>query len=279
MIGQQPIVLRGVVIKKPSDTPGLIVANGTQYPFRLERLWQSAIAPSVNQAVEVHLDGAGGITAIRVATDTAPAQKAVGQLADFALEHGSGLAEKARTAAMTLRQRMGLYPLIAACVLVFAWFTLASVSGISYDTSGLSLWDMSSLDMNSIAKLRLKEHGVLSLLGLLCLAGPFVAAFARQRVTRLAGALPLAFVVFTVLRIFINANSYFAAQAAQERVAGMFGGQPDFGDIERHAIHMAMKDVLDAASLGSGFYLIVAISAYLAWRSWRAFVAFPKENS
>lgn len=243
---QHPTSLRGVVIKTPSDTPGLIVANSKQYPFRLEGLWQSSVAPAVNQPVELHLDGDGSIAAIRVAADTGQTQNAVERLTDLAREHGPGIAEKAQAAALTLKQRMGLYPLIAACALVLAWFTLASVSGISYDTAGLSFWDLSSLDMNSIAKLRLKEHGALSLLGLLCLAGPFAAVFAHKRLTRLAGALPLAFVVFTVLRIFVSVNNYFAAQAARERAAGMFGRQADFGDLERQAIQSAMEGVMEA---------------------------------
>jgi hypothetical protein len=279
MNGPHPTSLLGVVIKEPSDTPGLIVANGRQYSFRLEGVWQSAVAPVINQSVELHLDGNGGIAAIRVVAGANNARKAVERLTDLAREHGPGVAERAQAAATTLKQRMALYPLIAACVLVLAWFALASVSGVSYDTGGLSLWDISSLDMNSIAKLRLKEHGALSLLGLLCLAGPFAAAFASKRLTLLAGALPLVFVVFTVIRIFVNANNYFATQAAREWAAGMFGRQASLGDIEQQAIRMAMEDVLHAASLGSGFYLIVAISAYLAWRSWRAFAAFPQENS
>lgn len=272
--------MRGVVIKAPSDTLGVIVSEGRQYPFGLERVWQSAVAPSINQAVDMDLDSEGNIVAIRVVAGTTRTQESIERMAHLTLEQGRGASDKALAALTQLKQRMGLYPLIAACVLVLAWFELASVSGISYDTSGLSFWDLSNLDMQSLANLRLKERGVLNVVGLLCLAGPFASAFARKRVAHLAGALPLAFVVFTLVRIVANVRSYFAAQAAQERLAGMFGMQApqDVGGFVQIAIRSAMKGVLDAASLSSGFYLIVALSAYFAWRSWRAFTTSSPEN-
>jgi hypothetical protein len=269
-----------VVIKPPSDTLGLIVAEGRQYPFGLERLWHSAVAPSINQAIDMDLDGEGSIVAIRVVTGTAKTQESIEQATHLAIERGRGAADKALVGLLQLRQRMGVYPLVAACVLALAWFALTSISGISYDTSGLSFWDLSNLDMQSLAKLRLKERGVLNLIGLLCLAGPFVASFARKRLVRLAGALPLAFVAFTSVRIVANVRNYFATQATQERVAAMFGRQApaNYGEMEQTAIRTAMKGVTAAASLGSGFYLIVALSAYLAWRSWRAFAASSPGN-
>ena len=56
--------LKGTIIKTPDTSPGLLVADGQQKTFALEGAWKSQVAPAVNMAVDIELDGAGFITCL-----------------------------------------------------------------------------------------------------------------------------------------------------------------------------------------------------------------------
>ena len=42
---------RGTVIQVPGVTPGLIHSEARQWPFDMANIWQSPVAPSINQIV------------------------------------------------------------------------------------------------------------------------------------------------------------------------------------------------------------------------------------
>lgn len=98
--------LRGTVIRVPATQSGSIVADGRQIPFEAAGVWRSAVAPALNQAVDVELDDAGSIAGIVVvsATDAASAmlRRAAGAASEWAQEAGG---EKARQAADWIKSK------------------------------------------------------------------------------------------------------------------------------------------------------------------------------
>ncbi len=67
---------RGTVIKVPNEGPGLLFIDGEQRPFVIQDIWQSPVAPAVDQQVDVVLDGAGNVAAVRLAATASPLRPA-----------------------------------------------------------------------------------------------------------------------------------------------------------------------------------------------------------
>jgi hypothetical protein len=65
--------VRAKILRTPGDSPGLLSVDGRQWPFTLENVWKSPLAPSVNMLVDVDFDGQGNITAIAAVDPRQPA--------------------------------------------------------------------------------------------------------------------------------------------------------------------------------------------------------------
>ncbi len=78
----QSRVIRGTVVRLPDAQPGLIVANGTQLQFEVADAWASPVAPSLNQVVEVSLEGDGKISRVLVVDASLQAQEKIQQTAE-----------------------------------------------------------------------------------------------------------------------------------------------------------------------------------------------------
>jgi hypothetical protein len=57
---------RGTILRDTRFGPGLVMVEGRQYPFPLERIWKSEVPPRVGLAVEVEFDTRGQINALSV---------------------------------------------------------------------------------------------------------------------------------------------------------------------------------------------------------------------
>ena len=55
---------RGIIIRIPDYSPGLLSVGGQQKTFTLNGIWLSPIAPATNMTVDVILDGAGSVVEI-----------------------------------------------------------------------------------------------------------------------------------------------------------------------------------------------------------------------
>lgn len=59
--------IRGTVIQVPAPPlPGLILADGRQWPFEAAGVWQSPVAPALNQTVDFLTDAQGAVVRISV---------------------------------------------------------------------------------------------------------------------------------------------------------------------------------------------------------------------
>ena len=81
--------LRGTIIKTPDISPGLLVVEGQQKTFTLEGAWKSPVAPMVNMAVDIELDGAGFITGLTAVDSQQAAREKLKQIGGAAQEHGT----------------------------------------------------------------------------------------------------------------------------------------------------------------------------------------------
>src|SRR5215813_4055257 len=66
---------RGKVLRGTSSGPGLVMIEGEQYPFSVEKAWKSHTPPRPRLVVDVELDDRGGVQAIIVVPDAQLAQE------------------------------------------------------------------------------------------------------------------------------------------------------------------------------------------------------------
>jgi hypothetical protein len=158
---------RGRILRDPSFGPGLVLVDGRQYPFPLERVWKSEVPPRPGLVVVVDFDPPGQVSAMSAVPEP----------------------------------RFGPGWLIAATMLLAGWFALGAV-GIDAGVLGrqqFTLWQLLAL-MNAgpaqlIAERPGSGTGLYGALAIACLAGPLLAQFWRDARAHLAGLLPLAFLL------------------------------------------------------------------------------------
>jgi hypothetical protein len=218
------VKVRANILRAPGDSPGLLFVNGQQWPFTLENVWKSPVAPSVNMAVNVDFDGQGNIVGITAADTQPAARETVNQIGGSAQQQGKQAAEMARQGVGTLASRMGKVALGAAVILWIAWFfmpaIILSVSGLSFigqegQSRSITFWDALALDPSN--NMNPGSHGVLSMVVIVGIVAPIAASFLRQRWARFLYAAPLACVVlawFTIQNGLDQVNAAMRQQAA-----------------------------------------------------------------
>jgi hypothetical protein len=237
--------VHGTIIKVPDASPGLLIVDGQQKAFTLERVWRSPVAPAPNMSVDVELDASGavaGITAAgpgRLATDSL---NTIGRKLDE-LAHGPGKdgAELAKRSLSQLAARMGTVALIAAAVLWIAWFF---VPGYKLELGFLgsetfSLWQFLGLDLQQAGSIEI-HHGLWALIGLVCISTPFIAPFVKDPRARFANALPLG---YSLIAIFAQRSSIIKL------------------------VSLSGVDASSVLSMQIGSYLVLAAGAVIAWRA------------
>jgi hypothetical protein len=204
--------LRGTIIKTPDNGPGLLVVDGQQKTFTLERVWKSPVAPAVNMAVDVEFDGGGLITGLTAVDVQQAAREKLGQIGDLAQQHGKEAAEIARQGIGALVARMGKVTLVAAGILWIAWFFMPALTigeSLSNASKSFTFWDLVGLDPNTNLATTPASHGLFGLLGLLAIAAPFGAPFIRNPKAKFLYATPLAYLVIAVFVIYSDLNTFF----------------------------------------------------------------------
>jgi hypothetical protein len=203
--------MRGTIIKVPDATPGLVVVSGQQKQFTLEGVWKSPVAPAANMTVDVDLDASGSVTAVTVVDAQQLAREQMKQLSGVAQERGKEAAEMARQGIGALAARMGAVALGSAVLVWVAWFFFPAAS---IDAGGgrmsYSFWKLIGLDFNDLESLATGgSHGFFSLIGLIAIAVPFAAPFARATWSKYLNVAPLAYVVLGLIIMFGKEHSAF----------------------------------------------------------------------
>jgi hypothetical protein len=157
--------------------------------------------------------------------------------------------------------RFGMATIIAAGLLLIGWFFLTT---ISYNAGFLgrlnfTFWRIlafinSSNAMESLGTLKDGgSAGFYGFLAIICLAGPFLASFWKDRRALLGGILPLAFMLFVAVLV-------------RNSLVGMAGNVP------AEIMNEARTEILKGISVGLGAYVSILAALYLAYSGIKKFL-------
>lgn len=251
--------VRGTIIKVPDHSAGLLMVAGEQRPFALQGIWRSAAAPTLNQVVDVEVDGSGTLISLTAVDAQQLAKERLNQLGEVAQEQGKQMAGLARAGVGALASRMGRVALGATVALWIAWFFLPamkiSIFGISRSAT---FWEVlgSGFGQGGLTE---GSHGPFALLGLLVIAAPVAAPFLRMSRAHLLNAAPLLFLALTFLKVRWQLGS--AVEQAQGAMGRM---DPGMAKMVNELAETAVKSFMSAISVGWGTYVLVAAALVLA---------------
>ena len=246
---------RGRVLRDPSAGPGLLMVEGQQYRFGLERVWRSDVPPKPGLVVDVELDATGKVQGITVVA-----------AAQLAKEQAEAAMAMAREKSGALAARFGMPNLVAAGVLVVAWFflTAASVQVPILGRLELTFWQILGLlnngDVSGSLDGRVNPSaGFCGFIAVVALAGPSLHHFWKDKRAVLGGLLPLVFLVIVGIAVRSSIGS------------ALTGGGPT-DPAYAGAAKQARDEALKSVSLGLGTYLSILGSLYLAFTAARKFL-------
>ena len=272
--------VRGRILRNTAVGDGLISAAGKQYSFKLEGIWKSDRAPKVDMQVDVDLDDAGQIVAIRAVDSTAAAREHAERLmgtagatakqwaADLKTKGAPALAEMQAKGLPVVKRYLaliGVPTLVAMVAVLLGWFFFASVnvdflgqrgSATFYDFLGVLNNPESGLAM---MEGRSPSAGFYGFLAIVALFAPLLPHFVKSRKLWLAYCAPGAWMVLASVIGWWKIRS--AMSEATSAAGGGFGGG---GELQGFAREM-MNEIWNAISIGFGAYLAAAAAIYLAF--------------
>jgi hypothetical protein len=252
---------RGKILRDTSAGNGLVVVDGQQYPFMLEGCWRSEVPPAVGMTVDAEINDAGQIVSLLVVQDS----QLTKEQAQAAL-----MAAKGKGAEMFsgIVARVGAVNLAAILLLLMAWLFLSAVS-IQSPAGAMSFtfWQLlgfinakNALDVFMQAGTGSYSTGIYGFLAFLCLLGPFVRYFWKDKLAVLGGVLPLLFMLIVGLIAHSSLNSAMGVGAA-----GVDPNDP--------MVKEMTQQVTQAISIGFGVYLSLLLCLYFAARAVKDFLA------
>jgi hypothetical protein len=250
---------RGKVLRDANAGPGLLIVEGQQYQFGLEGVWKSEVPPKPGLVVDVEFDANGqvsGVTAV-------PESQLAKEQADAALKAAK---EKGGQIFGEIVAKVGMPNLVAGLVLFISWFWLNAVV-VQVPFGGkveATFWQvLSVLNARNILEVlgsNLRgSAGTYGFFAIVCLAGPFVQYFWKDKRAILGGLLPLVFMVIIGIMVRNSINNAMGSVPS--------GGM--FGDMQRQA----QEEMSKAISYGMGLYLSVLASLYFAAVALKKFLA------
>lgn len=272
-------IRRGRVLRDTAVGDGLVFVDGDTYPFQLERLWRSEIAPRVNMAVDVEFGSDARIDSIRAV----PGAQLFGDQTAQALGAAQSAARKAvsefnQRGAPVLQQalrRVGATKLIAVCALALGWFSLHLLV--------ISLGDMGKLSLTFYDVLGILNSGILGgdlrtlllaqssnplaeqaagLYGFAASAAVFLplsTPFLKDRRLQLLDAAPL--LVLGVAGAIACSQVTTAIHTAQAALGALgVGSSAETQQLEQQVRH----SIAGAVSVGLGAYISALSCVYLA---------------
>jgi len=252
---------RGTVLQVPSGSnPGLLFVAGQQIPFLLAAVWQSPVAPAVNQTVEITLDEAGNAVRIVVLDAQTLAKEKLGQFAGLAGDQGQQVAAQGKAALQRVSGRMGMVLMIVCAALFVAWFFLPALSvnsGFGY-TKSFSVSNILGIELSQAGS---DSHfGFWSFLGLIAVLLPWAAPWLRTRWASLFNVAPLVMLVVAFAHLRWQVHE-LVSQAIDQ--AGQFGGAQAQSMVKGMVDEMSSR-ISQAISFDLGFWIVLLISLALA---------------
>ena len=248
---------RGKVLRDPLTGPGLLIAEGRQYPFVIDDSWKSDVPPKPGLLVDIEFDPEGKIAGITAVPHLQLAREQA-ELSEIAKQ-----GRKSPLASILVAQ-FGVAELIATSLLMLSWFFLTAVSVELplTGTSDLTFWQLLGYlgSGNLLQGLRTQIStgpGAYGLLAVIAILGPLVHHFWKGRRARLAGLLPLSLMLLVGVLLHSRIDSLLA-----NGVGRLYGQSPE----------QARGELMSAIALGPGTYVSLVISIYFAFSSARQFL-------
>ncbi len=263
--------VRGRVQRDTSQGEGLVFVEGRQIPFKLETVWKSEMAPTVNMVVDADLDDEGGLLALRAVSAQAVASESAAKAFEAAQGTAKELAgnfqEKGLPILMAMAVRIG-YPILGAwAAVVLGWFFFAAYVVKSPFIGELKLTFYQALTLLNVSGeglAGLMTHGggagFYGFLAWLSLALVFLPQVWADKRAPLGMTAPLVVMLITLLVV------YFKMKPDTSQAAEMMGNDPKMRAMMERMAEEASKATRDAVHIGLGVYLAGIASIYLAWR-------------
>ncbi|WP_343583028.1 hypothetical protein [Herbaspirillum sp.] len=253
---------RGKVVRDTNAGTGLISIDGQQFPFELEGMWKSDVAPCVNMVVEVDFGADGRVASVQVVPESQLAREQAEAAMRATKDKGAALGKE-------MVARFGAGTLAGMAALVCGWFVFNTITvqiAAGY-SSGLSFWKVLGVLNSPLGFMNALGgagggSGAYGLFAVLALCGPLLPFFVRNPLAHLANLLPLLFIAA------VCAIGYFGLMDGLKQAQGAalaFGGRQAAAMAAEMASGM-MKEALRAVSFGLGAYLSVLASLYFAGR-------------
>ena len=252
---------RGKILRDTNAGPGLLVVDGTQYPFQLEGQWASDQPPKVGMVVDVDLDN-GNVRSVRAVPDAVLAREQADQAMQAVREKGGAMAG-------AMVSKFGGRDLAALGLLVLGWFvlTVGTFGGGLMGEITFTFWQVlgylnaGAASIGSRAMGGNASTGLWGAVAVAALAGPFIHHFWKDRRAHLAGLLPLALMLVVLWRVYAGMGSSVGDATS------MFGS-----DGAQMASQMR-QEMRDAVSFGLGTWLSFAVAGYFALGAARRWLA------
>jgi hypothetical protein len=253
---------RGTILRDTNTGPGLLVVDGTQYPFLLEGAWRGTVPPKVGMVVDVSFAPGGEVATVAPVDESVLAR----EQADKAM---AAIKEKGGAMAGAMVARFGGRDLLAVGALVLGWFVLkvGAFEGGLMGNITFTFWQVLGYINSGAESIGRRAMGggtgtgLLGIVAIIALAGPFVHHFWKDKRAHLAGLLPLLLMLFALWRVYGGMGDSVG------NTASMFGEE---GALMAEEMRREMRN---AVSLGIGFYVAMAASLYFAVTGAKRFLA------
>jgi hypothetical protein len=258
---------------------GLIFLDGDTYPFQLERLWRSEIAPRVNMAVNVEFGPDARIASIRAVAGarlfTDHTANALDAAQSAARKMASDFNQKGAPALQQAIGRVGRPKLIAICALALGWYAMhfliinlgafGKLPLTFHDVLKILNSDILSGDLRALLlaspsnPLAAQAAGLYGFAAFLAVVMPLITPFLKDRRLQLADAAPLLVLGLAAAIAYSQVASaiHTAQSALGELGAGSAADAQQFGQ-------QVKQGIASAVSVGLGTYVSIISCLYLA---------------
>lgn len=261
---------RGRVFRDTNAGPGVVLVAGEQKGFTLEQHWRSDMPPRVGDIVEIETDANGALISLRAVDNGTLAKEQAQKALQLAQAQGGDVAK-------ALLSRVGWITLLATVMLGVAWYFMPILSvrmlGAQQSATFHDLLVMvnQSRDLSAIGSEG--SAGLYGLLLILCLLAPAASHFVRNKWSSLAYVAPLAFMLGAILIAYFGVRSSMSNAHEQLRGFGGFLGGPQASELANNFMSAMFTEVWNATSMGSGLYVGLVVSGYLAFIGLRRVLA------
>lgn len=243
------MVKRGRILRDTNIGAGMLTVEGVQYTFTLENMWRSDVPPRTGMTVDVQFNADGAPEAVHAVSE--------GQIAkELAQKTLSGALRQGETVGSGMKARFGVVLLVVEALLLISFFLLPNLLvGDAFRRRALTGWEAVGLDM---ATQMPNDHGLLSLLAIVCLFAPIAVPFLKIPLVRWLFIAPLSFVVIALITLYSQVQN--VGRAASQGMGELLGGA---------AARQMSHEITGMFTPSLGAYLVLICSVYFATRTFK----------